>query len=188
MNLKLMNRLKITIHMVSSLDGFIAKKDNNIDWFETTDTYANGSDAPDATAFLKSIDCYVMGSHTYELALELSKSYGWPYGDTPTIVLTHRNLPKLKPHIQFYKGELHKMVEEQLKPYYKNVWIAGGAKLANDFFLLNLADEIRQSILPIVLGDGIPFWIPTDKEKALHLKSCTAYKNGMVDLCYAIKK
>ncbi|HMC84656.1 MAG TPA: hypothetical protein VKI61_03995, partial [Chitinophagaceae bacterium] len=78
---------KITIHMVSSLDGFIAKKDNSVSWFETTDYYEKGITVENTEEFLKAIDCYVMGSNTYELAMELSKSYGWAYGDTPTIVL-----------------------------------------------------------------------------------------------------
>ena len=66
--------LKITIHMVSSLDGYIAKKDNSVSWFETSDNYENGVTEQDSAEFYKTIDCYVMGSRTYEHALELSKS------------------------------------------------------------------------------------------------------------------
>ncbi|MEP7129207.1 MAG: dihydrofolate reductase, partial [Chitinophagales bacterium] len=89
------NTFKVTIHIVSSLDGIIAKKDNSISWFDTTDHYGRGIEMTeqDTHDFLKTIDCYVMGSHTYEHALELSKSYGWPYGDVPTIVVSHRDLP-----------------------------------------------------------------------------------------------
>lgn len=181
---------KITIHMVSSLDGFIAKKDNSITWFETADTYDKGFEisANDMAAFLKKIDCYVMGSHTYELALTLSKQYGWPYGDVPTIVVTNRVLPVERPNIEFYSGDLHTLVNQKLKPRFNNVWLAGGAQLANQFIKLNLADEIRQSILPIILGDGLPFWSVAESEKALHLKDVKAYKSGMVELCYEIKK
>ena len=180
--------LKITIHMVSSLDGYIAKKDNNVSWFETSDNYEKGVSGQDPAAFLKTIDCYVMGSRTYEHALELSKSYGWAYGDTPTIVVTNRNLPVERHNIEFYSGDLNKLVNERLKPNYRNVWLAGGAQLTKDFIRLNLADEIRQSILPILLGDGTPFFDHIGKEQALHLKDMTAYKNGMVELCYEIRK
>src|SRR5476651_352098 len=102
---------KITIHMVSSLDGYIAKKDNSTSWFETSDSYDKGVTvtAEEGTEFLKAIDCYVMGSRTYELALELSKAYGWVYGDIPTIVLTHRDLPVERPNIEIYSGDLHKL-------------------------------------------------------------------------------
>ena len=176
--------------MVSSLDGYIAKKDNSVSWFETIDNYEQGIDvtAQEAEEFLKKIDCYIMGSRTYEHALELSKSYGWVYGDVPTIVLTHRKLSVELPNIKTYSGDLSQLVNKRLKPYYKNVWVVGGAKLSNDFMRLNLADEIRQSILPIILGDGVPFFEQKEQEHALHLKNATAYKSGMVELCYEIKK
>ena len=176
--------------MVSSLDGYIAKKDNSVSWFETSDNYEKGVKVTeqDATEFLKKIDCYVMGSRTYELALEFSKSYGWPYGDVPTIVLTHRNLPADRPNIELYSGDLHKLVNERLKPNYKNIWVVGGAMLVKDFIRLSLADEIRQSILPIILGDGTPFFDHIGQEQALHLQDVKGYKNGMVELCYEIRK
>ena len=176
--------------MVSSLDGYIAKKDNSVSWFETTDNYEKGVNvtAQDAEDFLKTIDCYIMGSRTYEHALELSKSYGWVYGDVPTIVLTHRKLPVDRQNIETYSGDLVKLIDERLKPKYKNVWLVGGAKLTKDFIRLNLADEIRQSILPVILGDGTPFFEQIGQEQALHLKDVTAYKNGMVELYYEIRK
>jgi len=184
------DEFKITIHMVSSLDGYIAKKDNSVSWFETSDSYEKGVTVTeqDAKEFLKTIDCYIMGSRTYELALELSKSYGWVYGDVPTIVLTHRKLPVDRPNIETYSGDLDKLVNERLKPNYKNVWLVGGAELTKDFIRLNLADEIRQSILPVILGDGTPFFDQIGYEQALHLKDVRAYKNGMVELCYEIRK
>jgi len=174
--------------MVSSLDGLIAKKDNSVSWFETTDNYEKGVAGQDAEEFLKTIDCYVMGSRTYEHALELSKSYGWAYGNVPTIVLTHGNLSIDRQNIETYSGDLNKLVNERLKPKYKNVWVVGGAIVVKDFLRLNLADEIRQSIIPIILGDGTPFFNQIGQEQALHLKDVTAYKNGIVELCYEIKK
>ena len=179
---------KITIHMVSSLDGIIAKKDNSVSWFETSSNYEKGVAGQNPEEFLKTIDCYVMGARTYEHALELSKSYGWAYGDTPTIVVTHRNLRIERENIELYSGELNKLVTERLKPNYKNVWLAGGAMLVKDFIRLKLADEIRLSILPIILGDGTPFFDHIEQEQLLHLKDVTAYKNGMVELWYGIKK
>lgn len=176
--------------MVSSLDGMIAKKDNSVSWFDTPDYYENGIElTQQATeAFLKTIDCYVMGAHTYKHALELSKAYGWPYGNVPTIVVTHRNLTTDRPNIEFYSGDLTLLVNERLKPNFKHVWLVGGAMLANDFIRLHLADELRLSILPIILGDGVLFWEQIAQEQPLHLKTVNAYKSGMVELCYELKK
>jgi dihydrofolate reductase len=62
---------RVTIHMAASLDGFIARKDGSVDWLETSDEFAGGDtmDPGFVEAFLKTIDCYVMGSRTYETAL-----------------------------------------------------------------------------------------------------------------------
>ncbi len=174
--------------MVSSLDGIIAKIDNSVSWFETSDNYDRGVVGQDTEEFLKTIDCYVMGSRTYEHALKLSQIYGWAYGDKPTIVLTNRDLPTEKPNIEFYSGDLNKLVNERLKPNYKNVWVVGGSMLTRDFIRRKLADEIRVSILPIILGDGLLYFDHIGQEQALHLKDTTAYKNGMIELCYEIIK
>jgi len=179
---------KVTIHMVSSLDGIIAKKDNSVSWFETSDYYEKGVTEQDTEEFLKTIDCYVMGSRTYEHALELSESYGWAYGDVPTIVVTHRNLPIDRQNIEIYSGDLDKLVNERLKPTYKNVWLVGGAMLVKDFIRLKLADEIRLSVMPIILGEGTLFFDHIGREQTLHLKDVTAYKSGLVELCYEIRK
>jgi dihydrofolate reductase len=180
----------VTIHMVSSVDGFIAKKDNSVSWFETSDHYEKGIDLTeqDSKEFLKKIDCYVMGARTYEHAMELSKSYGWAYGDIPTIVVSHRTLPTERSNVEIYSGDLDKLVIERLKRNYNNVWVVGGAMLAKEFIRLKLADDIRLSVLPVILGDGLPFFGHIRQEQALHLKNVTAYKTGLVELWYEIKK
>ncbi len=83
-------RSTVTLHVVSSLDGIIAKKDNSVSWMDSSgDAYEKGVSDGDAGDNATSIDCFVLGSRTYEHALQL----GWPYGDTPTVVVTSRKLP-----------------------------------------------------------------------------------------------
>ena len=172
--------------MVSSLDGFIAKKDNSVSWLESTDKYERGVTLTEEMIadFVKSIDCYVMGARTYEHALKL----GWPYGEVPVFVLTNRDLLTDRENVKFYSGDLHKLVNDQLKPNYQNIWMVGGAMLTKDFIRQKLVDEIILSIMPIILGDGILFFDYIGQEQLLHLKDVTAYKDGMVELCYEIKK
>ena len=176
--------------MVSSLDGIIAKKDNSVSWFDTADYHEKGVDVTeqDRTEYLKNIDCYVMGSKTYEHALELSKAYGWVYGDLPTIVVTQRILPVERQNVELYAGGLDKLVNERLKPRYNNVWLVGGPLLAAAFLRKKLADEISLSVLPIILGEGTVFFDQVGLEQALHLKDVKAYKSGMVELRYEVKK
>lgn len=177
---------KITIHMVASLDGFIAKKDGSVDWMHTADTYEKGETLTEEyiEEYLNSIDCYVMGARTYENALKL----GWPYGGKPVIVLTNQVLPNDRATVSFYKGDLAKLVNEQLKPTYKNIWMVGGAETTKAFLQQQLADDLIISFLPIILGDGLLFFDFIGQEQALHLKDVTAYKDGMVEMWYELKK
>src|SRR3954464_2101839 len=90
---------RVTIHMAASLDGFIARKDGSVDWMETSDEFAGGEtmDAGSVEAFLKTSACYVLGSRASETALTVeAKGFGWAYGDKPTFVLRHRELPRIR--------------------------------------------------------------------------------------------
>lgn len=182
--------MTITIHMVSSLDGIVGRWDNSVSWFEAAGEYADGVEvsAEEQAAGLAAIDCYVMGSRTYEHALELSRDYGWVYGDVPAIVVTSRDLPVERATVELYSGDLITLVNERLKPRFNNVWMVGGPTLAAEFLRQKLADEIRQPILPILLGDGIPFYKNLTTEHRLNLKNTTAHKNAMVELHYEILK
>ena len=176
--------------MAASLDGFIARKDGRVDWLETSDEFVGGDtmDPGFVEAFLKSIDCYVMGSRTYETALRFeAKGLGWAYGDKPVFVLTSRKLPRTRDTVEFYSGDLAQFVNGRLRPTFQNIWFVGGSVVCAECLHLGLADEIRYSILPILIGDGIPFFEKLDRDISLHLAVVKAYKTGMVELCYEVR-
>lgn len=94
---------RVTIHMAASLDGFIARKDGSTDWLETGDTFELGEtlDPEYVADFLKTIDCYLLGSRTYETAPDFEgKGFGWAYGDKPVLVLTRRKLRKSRETVE----------------------------------------------------------------------------------------
>ena len=175
---------RVTLHVVSSLDGFIARKDNSVSWLE-----ANGSvyeagvsiSEEEAAGFVKTIDCYVLGSRTYEHALEL----GWPYGDTPAVVVTERKWPSTRQSVEFYSGDLQTLVDEKLAPRYRNIWLVGGATLSQRFLELGLVDEITLTVAPVLLGDGLRLFGSSLAEERWDLKNVVAYKNGFVELSYS---
>lgn len=177
--------------MAASLDGFIARRDGRVDWLETSDTFEDGDNmTPELVdGFLKTIDCYVMGSRTYETALDFeAKGLGWSYGDKPTFVLTHRPLRKTRSTVDFYSGDLTQLVDERLKPHFRSIWFVGGGDVSASCLRLGLADEVRYSIMPIVIGDGLSFFQGLDCDVALHLLEAKAYKSGMVALRYEVRK
>ena len=176
--------------MAASLDGFIARRDGRVDWLETSDEYPAGVVMDDASVekFLETIDCYVMGSRTYETALAFeAKGMGWSYGDKPTFVLTHRELPRTRDSVEFHAGDLARFVNDRLRPAFRSVWFVGGGVVAGDCLRLGLADEVRYSMLPILIGDGIPFFGKLDRDIALHLAEATTYKSGVVELRYEVR-
>ena len=173
-------RSTITLHVVASLDGFIAKKDNSVSWMDSGDVYERGV-TDDGAEVIQSIDCYVLGSRTYEHALQL----GWSYGDTPTVVITNRQLPSTRKSVEFYSGDLKRLVDEILAPRYGNIWMVGGAMLSRSFLKLGLVDEIRLMVAPVILGDGLHLFGDAGTEQKWHLKNVVAYKNGFVELSYS---
>ena len=174
-------RSTVTLHVVSSLDGFIAKNDNSVSWLDSSgEIYEEGVSEESAEELIRAIDCYVLGSRTYEHALQL----GWPYGDTPTVVVTNRELPSTRKSVEFYSGDLKRLVDEILAPRYGNIWLVGGAMLCQSFLRLGLVDEIRLSVMPVLLGDGLRLFGNSSTERRWRLKDVVAYKTGIVELSY----
>jgi len=185
------NDSRVTIHMAASLDGFIARKDGNVDWLETSDEFADGEamDSKFVEDFLKTIDCYVMGARTYETALRFEAAgMGWAYGNKPIFVLTHRELPRPRDTVEFYAGDLAQFVNGRLRPAFRSIWFVGGGQVSGECLRLGLADEVRYSILPVLVGEGIRFFDKLDRDVALHLAEVKAYQSGTVALRYEVRK
>ena len=182
---------RVTIHMAASLDGFIARRDGRVDWLETTDRFEGGEVmAPESVAaFLQTIDCYVMGSRTYETALDFeAKGFGWSYGDKPTFVLTRRDLRRARRSVELCAGDLRELVDERLRPNFRSIWFVGGGAVSGECLRRGLADELRYSILPVLIGEGISFFEGLRQDVALHLLEAKAYQSGMVALHYEVMR
>ncbi|MDD9891053.1 MAG: dihydrofolate reductase family protein [Gammaproteobacteria bacterium] len=178
---------KVIIHMVASLDGYIEGEDGDISWLEAPDSYDKGISDEDSeklsTEVLNSIDCYVVGSRTYEMAIRL----GWPYGDTSIYVFTTRDFSDERESVRFVSDDNKKLIHD-IRQNHKNIWLVGGSELVKNFIESNLADEICITFTPYLLGKGTSFFDNLANENALHLKDVIAFKNGFVELWYEIKK
>lgn len=180
----------VTLHMVASLDGFVARIDGSVDWLEAEDAYPDGKELDPATveSFLASIDCYVMGSRTYQGALRFdAEGSGWPYGDTPTWVLTKRALSQERESVHLHDGDVVDLIAE-LRARHRNIWVVGGGALATACMREGLIDEIRYGIVPIVIGGGVPYFGSLPIDVPLHLVEVEAYTSGMVELRYQVKR
>lgn len=173
-----------------SLDGFIADRDENLEWLTKFDGPGYAGDAVPAgptegsyQRFLADVGALVMGSKTYEFILGES----WPYGDMPTWVLTTRKLPAIDGAggLRFASGpvvEAH--AEAAAAAGGKDVWLVGGGNVATQCLEAGLLDLVRVTIVPVLLGDGLPLF--AGPVEPMGLLAVTPYGNGMVELTYEV--
>ena len=107
------------------------------------------------------------------------------YTQKDAIELSYLEIPLL---FKFHSGDLAQFVNGRLRRTFGTIWFVGGGVVSAECLRLGLADEVRYSILPIVIGDGIPFFERFDGDIALHLAEVKAYKSGMVELRYEVRK
>src|SRR3954465_8257933 len=109
---------RVTMHMAGSLDGLLGRGGGGAAWLETSGEFAGGDtmDPGFVEAFLETIDCYVMGSRTYETALRFeAQGWGGSYGDKPTFGLTSRELPPTRDTVEVPSGDLAQFVNGRLR-------------------------------------------------------------------------
>jgi dihydrofolate reductase len=91
----------------------------------------------------------------------------------------------VKETVEFYSGDLERLVTHALAPRYRSIWVVGGAMLCQRFLSLGLVDEIRLSIAPVLLGDGLSLFGNAGHQTRWRLKNVAAYKTGFVELVYS---
>lgn len=170
----------ITLYIAMSLDGFIADKDGNVDWLSGQEPERD--DMVSYTEFIKKIDTVVMGWKTYhQLVTELSPDE-WAYQGMMTYVLTHREMPD-EEEIRFIGGDVCDLVQKLQREDGKGIWICGGASIAWQLVEADLIDRYHISVIPMILGDGIPLFGRMDRGIRLKCVGTRTY-NGITDLVY----
>jgi dihydrofolate reductase len=172
----------------ATLDGYIADKDDGIDWltgFEPNYEGAGDEVKGSIDDFIDNTGALVMGSSTYEFIL----GHDWPYGDRPSWVLSSRELPDTDgADIRFHNGpvaDIHPEMAEAAGD--RHLWVVGGGPVASDLADAGLLDELWVTIVPIVLGSGKPlFSRPIDR--AMRLLGTRTFASGMHELRYALAK
>ena len=166
------------LYIATSLDGYIARKDGGIDWLsmvESPDTDYGYSD------FYRSVDAAVMGRKTYELALGFGE---WPYPGKPAYVFTRQQPASDRTDVTFTSALPDRVLRELDAQGLRRIWLVGGAELTAAFQRRRLIDEYIISVIPVVLGEGIPLFLPTGVEERLELVESQRYPTGLVQMRY----
>jgi dihydrofolate reductase len=171
-----MQRPRCSVFIATSLDGFIARPDGTFDFLSIVER-------PDEdygfAEFFATIDALVIGRHTYETALGFPE---WPYAGKRCIVLTHRETPSVHGE-QFFAGEAAGLVEQLALVGAQRLYVDGGAVI-REFLAADLIDDMTLSVVPLLLGSGIPLFGAEVPEQRLLLESSRAYPSGLVQLHY----
>ena len=176
--------IKISVFIATSLDGFIARKNGDIDWL-----IAAGDSGEDNgyREFISSVDLLVMGRYTYEKALTFDP---WPYPDKKVIVLS-RGQPRIPRGLADKVEVLDQSPRDILKTLTgygaQHVYLDGG-KTIQQFLRDGLVDEMTITLIPLLIGDGLPLFGLLEHDVKLRLIKSKSFKNGFVQSKYAVEK
>lgn len=172
--------MKNIVYIGTSLDGFIAREDGNIDWLNEIPNPDNEDFG--FAEFMENIDALVMGKNTYETVLSFGE---WPYSKKVFVLSSKlKEVPEnLKDKVEIIKGEPQSIVKELNFRKYNNLYIDGG-KVIQSFLENDLIDEIVITSIPVILGKGIPLFTQISKEqKYEHIKT-EVFRNTLVKSHY----
>ncbi|GAA4272520.1 dihydrofolate reductase family protein [Aquimarina gracilis] len=183
--------MKCSVYIATSVDGFIAKPDGNVDWLHTAGNLEAdmGTEDMGFKAFMDSVDCMVMGRKCMEMISSMNLTPDqWFYGDMRIVVLSNTlsEAPdNLKGKVEMYSGDVSNLVDTLEKEGFKHAYIDGG-KTIQSFINLQLIDEIILTRIPILLGEGIPLFGKTFKNIKLEKAEAGAFPNDFVQVKYSL--
>jgi dihydrofolate reductase len=169
---------QIILFITTSLDGYIARPNGEIDWLLTDQDYGY-------TEFLASVDTVLMGRKTFEQVLTFEG--GYPYPDKKNYVFSSQAQFNPAPHATLIHENARAFVEQLRQSEGANIWLVGGAGLVHFFLTHQFLDEIRLFIHPLLLGSGISLFgaLPTT---SLYLIESKSYDSGMVEMRYHLPR
>ena len=200
---------KVSVYIATSLDGFIARKDGGIDWLD----FDSGSDSGDLASdtgsdsggpefdpdeedygfaeFFASVDVLLMGRHTFEKLLTFEFDQ-WIYGDTPLKVLSNTMGPEAIPaHLEHLvsitSGKPEEILDRLAEAGFEHAYVDGGITV-QAFIAAGLVDEINITIIPVLIGDGIPLFGPLNGDVSLRHVATKSLPFGLVQLKYSVSE
>jgi dihydrofolate reductase len=175
--------MKTTVYIGTSLDGFIARKDGNIDWLvkfqnqEVSDSY---------TEFMGKIDAIVIGRGTFDTVLTFPS---WPY-EKEVFLLSNsvKQLPeRLKGKVTVLSMKPKELLNYLSKEGFSNIYVDGG-KVIQSFLKEDCIDEMIITKVPELIGDGIPLFGSLDNDLQFRHVQTNVYSNGLVKSRYERKR
>lgn len=171
---------KISLFIATSLDGYIAKPNDDLDFLKLVEKegedYGYGE-------FTDTIDTVIVGRRTYDYVLEKIGSSHYDNGQRVVYVITSAERPQVG-NTFFYTGDIAGLIKRLKSEKGKNIYCDGGAEVINELLKLDLIDEFVISIIPVLLGDGTRLFKDGRPEQRLELVTAKTFDTGLTQLHY----
>ncbi|MFM1999374.1 MAG: dihydrofolate reductase family protein [Bacteroidota bacterium] len=169
---------QVILYISMSLDGYIAGKDDSLDFLAMVDQEGEDYGYND---FVKSIDAVIIGRKTYEKVIAMG--YDYPHTEKDVYILTRTARPSIG-NFKFYSEDLSELVNRLKSQAGKNIYCDGGADIANELMKNDLVDEFIISVIPVLLGEGIKLFKDGRPKQILELVTSKQFDKGLVQLHY----
>ncbi|MFD1928840.1 dihydrofolate reductase family protein [Sporosarcina siberiensis] len=175
------NKRKFVLFIAQSLDGYIATKEDSLDWlFKVEGEGDNGY-----SEFFETIDTILMGKRTYDWIMEQEKGQ-FPYATKSSYVFSRSSVMDTK-DVTFVNEDIVDFTNNLRTEEGKDIWIVGGGDILHTFLKEKVVDELIITVAPIIIGEGIPLFKPDEYELDLSLKGIRTF-NQFVELKYTVNK
>ena len=182
-----MPKRRIIVHIATSADGFIARKDGAVDWLDrprTAGDYGMGK-------FFKSIDTILWGRKTYDMVLKfLKEGIATPdmYGGTQNYAFSRKPPTKVLDGFEFVTEPIKEFAQRLRAQKGENIWMMGGGGIIGSFLDAGAIDEFIIHVIPVFIGEGIPLIAPARRSVPLKLLSTKKFSDGVVRLHYQVQQ
>jgi len=175
---------KISLFIATSLDGYIAKPDDDLSFLRLMEK--EGEDYG-YEEFTNTIDTLIVGRRTYDYVLEEIGPSHYDNGQRDVYVITRTERPQVGRTI-FYTGDITELVKRLKSEKGKNIYCDGGAEIINELLKHDLIDEFIISVIPFLLGDGIKLFKDGRPEQRLEFITAKTFETGLIQLYYRREK
>jgi dihydrofolate reductase len=162
-----------------SLDGYIAGPSGEYDWIVMDPDL-------DFSGLLKQFDTFLIGRKTFEVMQRMGHGGTKPTPGIQNIVFSRTLRPLDYPHV-IVSDDAERFVTELRGKPGKDIALYGGGELFRSLLMAGLVDRVEVSLIPVLLGDGVPLLPPPATRAKLKLRKERLYeKTGTVGLEYDI--
>lgn len=178
---------KVSVFIATSLDGFIARKNGELDWLDAANAAVPDGEDCGYHSFMQTVDALVMGRKTYEKVISFGE---WPYGDKAVTVMSSNpiTLPDDAPNTVRHSSEEPRVLcARLLREGVNHVYVDGGNTIQR-FLADGLVDDIIITLIPTLLGEGIPLFGPLPTDTALMCVGVKAFEFGFVQVRYRVER